>query len=108
MKNLIGMVLELFRIIIMLTLLGTIIWYVLIENFYDFLGNLWGFPSPRDNMIGTLGVWVFMFVLYKNHLQFSGFYKGEKRVKLPPILTKILLVVSIIMILIPPFASMYF
>lgn len=103
MKKSLEMLLELFRIIIICTFLGAIIWFILIENLY----NIWNYSHEKD-WIGALGIWVLLFVIYRNHLQFSGFYKSENQVKLSPIFTKVLVIISVIMILIPPLSSVYF
>ena len=45
---------------------------------------------------------ILFFVLYRNKLQFSGWYKGKGRDKLPRKVSQILIFSSIVLLLFPP------
>nr|WP_285851269.1 hypothetical protein [Sporosarcina aquimarina] len=65
-----------------------------------------GFGINGDD---THGAWLvggsillLLFVLYRNKLQFSGFYKGDEKVKLPRTISTILVSSSILILIIAP------
>ncbi len=89
--------LEMLRIILVCLLVGGLIGFVVIENIYP----IWNYPHEKDWM-GALGILVLMFVLYRNRLQFNGFYRSEKNAKLSPAVTTVLITVSVIMLAMPP------
>ena len=45
---------------------------------------------------------MFIFVLYRNKLQFSGWYKGEGKEKLSKTVSQTLITISVILLLFPP------
>lgn len=51
--------------------------------------------------LGGIAVVLLIFVLYRNKLQFSGWYKGESRDKLPRIATILLICVSLLLLVSP-------
>ena len=57
--------------------------------------------------LGGLSVYFLFFVLYRNKLQFSGWYKGEGNKKLPRTVSTILIVISCLL-LISPYILSYF
>ncbi len=96
------MILELFRIIAIFFILGAMLGG-LVKLVYASLGI---------NVDETLGAWfvgpailILLFVLYRNNLQFSGFYKGEGKVKLPRKVSVFLISCSMIMLVIAPFLN---
>lgn len=66
-------ILELLRIILIFGVLGAIGWKV-IENIYTI-----NEPTESYSWLGAVAILVLLFVLYRNKLQFSGWYKGEGR-----------------------------
>lgn len=68
--------LEIVRIILIFVLLGSLIWLIL-DDIYS------GIPAEQYGWLGALGIYVFLFVMYRNRWQFSGWYTGEGRQKLP-------------------------
>lgn len=87
--------LELFRIILILVILGALGWAV-IENIYT--GNE---LTESYSWLGAIAILILLFVLYRNKLQFSGWYKGKGKAKLPKSVTVILISSSILLIILP-------
>ncbi len=52
-----------------------------------------------------IGNLMIFFVLYRNYFQFKGWYKSEKNQKLQSITTRILIVISLVLIMIPMWIS---
>lgn len=66
------------------------------------------YTTLRINVDGTYGGWLggiaiyfLLFVLYRNKLQFSGFYDGPKQQKLPRKITCILVTGAIFLLILP-------
>ncbi|WP_085994504.1 hypothetical protein [Oceanobacillus senegalensis] len=87
--------LELLRIIIIFVLFGCLGWAV-IGNIYTISG-----VTETYSWLGALAIIVLLFVLYRNKLQFSGWYKGKDRKKLPRNVSITLSSISIILIIAP-------
>ncbi len=87
--------LELLRIIFIFGLLGGLGW-TLIGNIYTI--NEATEPYSR---LGALAIFVSLFVLYRNKLQFSGWYRGKGVKKLPKKVSARLIFISIILIIAP-------
>lgn len=87
--------LELLRIIFLLGLLGALGWLI--------IGNIYRFNEATESYswLGAIAILILIFVLYRNKLQFSGWYKGEGRVKLPKSITVTLISSSILLIILP-------
>lgn len=87
--------LELLRIIIIFVLLGGLGGAILrkIYTINEVTGNY--------SWLGSLAIFVILFVLYRNKLQFSGWYEGKGRKKLPEKVTITLIFTSIILIIAP-------
>ncbi|WP_208586192.1 hypothetical protein [Gracilibacillus suaedae] len=88
--------LELLRIIFIFLLLGGLGWAI-IENIYTINEAIEGY-----SWLGALAILVLLFVLYRNKLQFSGWYQGDGREKLPRNVS-ITLILTSIMLFIAPF-----
>ncbi|MCM3652259.1 hypothetical protein [Metabacillus litoralis] len=93
-------ILELFRIIAIIFILGSVLG-ALVNVFY---------ASMEINLDNTTGGWfvgvailLLLFVLYRNRLQFSGFYKGKGKEKLSKKISVSLICFSIVMIVLAPF-----
>lgn len=88
-------VLELLRIIIIFMLLGGLVWAI--------IGNIYTINevAERYSWLGSIAILLLLFVLYRNKLQFSGWYKGKGREKLPKPFSLMLIRVSILLIISP-------
>lgn len=93
-------VLELLRVLfiflILLAVLGT-----LFENMYGAIGN----GGEQYSWLLYMAIFLFTFVLYRNKLQFSGWYEGKE--KLPKKVSQLLLAVAVILVLLPPFIAQF-
>ena len=58
--------------------------------------------DTNGGLIVGLSILILIFVLYRNKLQFSGFYKEEKRVKLPKAVSILLISCSVLMLIFAP------
>ncbi|WP_186580225.1 hypothetical protein [Aquibacillus kalidii] len=92
--------LELVRIILIFLFLGSILGYLVGTLYSDF-----GINMERYGWTAYLGIYVFLFICYRNRWQFSGWYKGKGRKKLSPKVSKILIICSVVLIISPPFLS---
>ncbi|PFH88702.1 hypothetical protein [Bacillus sp. AFS088145] len=92
---------ELIRIVFIFLLLGLIL-NTLLRNLYLSMGvNL-----DKFGWMGSVAIFSFLFVLYRNKLQFSGWYNGKARVKLSKKVTTFL--VSELLIISLPILSYLF
>lgn len=87
--------LELLRIILIFAFLGALGWFI-IQGIYAVNGVAEGYA-----WLGGVAILLLLFVFYRNKLQFSGWYKGKNRVKLPKSVSIILISCSIILMIIP-------
>ncbi|WP_345240510.1 hypothetical protein [Pontibacillus salipaludis] len=87
--------LELLRILFIFVILGGLGW-ALIENIYTTNEATEGY-----SWFGALAVLVLLFLVYRNKLQFFGWYEGEGRKKLSRNVSVTLLFTSIILIITP-------
>lgn len=87
--------LELLRIIFLLIFGGALVWIV--------LGPLYNAHplSEEYQWLGALGVYGLLFVIYRNRWQFSGWYKGKGKNKLPQGVTRIIVFVSVLLLVSP-------
>ncbi|MYL72387.1 hypothetical protein GLW00_16190 [Halobacillus litoralis] len=93
--------LELLRIVFLFIFGGALVWVVL-APFYNV------HPLSREyQWLGALGVYGILFVFYRNRWQFSGWYKGKGRKKLPLSLTRIIIVGSMVLIASPWVMAMF-
>lgn len=88
-------VLELLRIIIVFILLGGLVWAI--------IGNIYTINevTERYSWFGSIAVLLLLFVLYRNKLQFSGWYKGKGKEKLSKPFSLMLIGISILLIISP-------
>lgn len=89
MKALGSMMLELLRILIVIGFLAIFGW-LLIENIYTINDKVESYA-----WLGALALLLLLFILYRNKLQFSGFYKGKHKEKLPKNISVILIILAI-------------
>jgi len=87
--------LELHRIIAIFGLLGALGWIV-IENIYTVNETV-----KNYSWLAALAILILLFVLYRNKLQFSGWYKGKGRKKLPRKVSVMLISLSVILMITP-------
>lgn len=88
-------VLELLRILVLLLVFGAIA-ALLTENIYKVNESVTAYA-----WISGIALLLLFFVAYRNTLQFSGWYKGEQRKKLPKKVTLTLLSISIVLLVAP-------
>lgn len=88
-------ILELLRIVIIIVIFGALGGVV--------LGNLYTINDHTEqySWLGVIAILLLVFVLYRNKLQFSGWYKGKGRVRLPRMVSYILVLSAIILIILP-------
>ncbi|MES1041486.1 MULTISPECIES: hypothetical protein [Peribacillus] len=90
--------LELIRIILIFGIAGTIISSI-INGIYINIGvNQYGW-------LGSIAILLLLFVWYRNKLQFSGWYSGKGKEKLPKTASKILILCSLFLLCAPPVFS---
>ncbi|HLR67456.1 hypothetical protein [Virgibacillus alimentarius] len=86
---------ELLRIIVIFALLGGVGWMI--------IGNIYTINEATEtySWLGALAIVVLLFVLYRNKLQFSGWYKGKGRATLPKKVSLALIIISVLLIISP-------
>ncbi|GEN52279.1 hypothetical protein [Halobacillus faecis] len=77
--------LELLRIVFLFIFGGALVWVILgpIYNVHPSSGGY--------QWLGAIGVFGFLFVMYRNRWQFSGWYKGKRKKKLSGRVTRVIL-----------------
>ncbi|KGR79845.1 hypothetical protein [Ureibacillus manganicus] len=87
--------LELLRILFILGILFALGWVI--------IGNIYALNDVTESYswLGAIAILLLIFVLYRNKLQFSGWYKGKGMVKLPKFVTATLIIISILLIISP-------
>jgi len=92
--------LELVRIILLFGFLGSLL-RMLFTFIYEFLGvNI----ANKEWMV-SLSIFILLFVLYRNRWQFSGWYKGKGREKLPKKVTNVLVSGASLLLILVPFLA---
>lgn len=94
--------LELIRILAIFLIIGG-----LLSSFAFALYASFGFEVANTNggMLVGVAILLILFVLYRNKLQFSGFYKGKGMTKLQRKVSLSLLTCSVLMLLMAPFLA---
>ncbi|MEK4244299.1 hypothetical protein MKZ20_03030 [Psychrobacillus sp. FSL K6-2684] len=92
--------LELIRVIFIFAIVGAMLGYFLKEMYIGI-----GTYTEKYNWLGSLAILILIFVLYRNKLQFSGWYKGKGKEKLPKKASRILIFSSMSLLLLPPVLS---
>ncbi|MFC0015055.1 MULTISPECIES: hypothetical protein [Allobacillus] len=90
-------VLELFRIAVIVFLLGGLGWFLLNEIYASIDQTI------ELKWLGAIAILLLIFVLYRNKLQFTGWYQGSKNVKLPRAVTYVLVFSAVVLMIIPLF-----
>lgn len=91
--------LELIRITAIFLILGSLMG-ALMKLVYRSLGI--NVDNTNGAWIVGLSILILIFVLYRNRLQFSGFYKGKQRLKLPKTISIFLISCSVLMLIFAP------
>ena len=89
--------LEMLRIILIFGILGSILSSLLRTVYFLLNMNL----EDPILMLGSIGILILLFVLYRNKFQFSGWYNGDVYEKLPRRTTKILYTFIITLFILP-------
>lgn len=85
-------VLDLVRIIVIFTLVGGIAWYILGQVYTN------NGIEQKDQWYGIVGIYILLFVYYRNRLQFTGWYKGKRSKKLSKASTWYLIIIAVLCI----------
>jgi len=64
-----------------------------------------GIDTEKYGWLVFLAIFLLIFVLYRNKLQFSGWYKGAGRKKLPKTVSQILLFSAVFLLILPAILS---
>jgi len=97
--------LELIRIIILFSIIGCVMWGGARLMYTSFDINVDG---SYAGWLGGIAIYSLLFVLYRNKLQFSGFYNGPYRQKLSPTTTTIFITISVFLLILPLFWRPHF
>jgi hypothetical protein len=89
--------LELLRIIVIFAFLGSM-FAALLEYVY----GTFGVNTDRYEWMAFLANIILLFVLYRNKSQFSGWYKGKGKEKLPKRVSNLLITFSILLLILLP------
>ncbi|WP_419961786.1 hypothetical protein [Psychrobacillus sp. BM2] len=95
--------LELIRILFIMFIFIGILGYFVGEVYIEI-----GTDIDKFGWMTYIAIPLLFFVLYRNKLQFSGWYKGKGREKLPKIVSQILIFTSISLLFLPPVLSFFF
>ncbi|REB07484.1 hypothetical protein DVB69_10740 [Sporosarcina sp. BI001-red] len=87
--------LELLRIFIILLLFGSLGWAI-VKNIYSV-----NQVDPEFIWMGAIAILVLFFVLYRNKLQFSGWYNGKGKEKLTRAVSLSLIALAFLLFLTP-------
>ncbi|WP_336825230.1 hypothetical protein [Sporosarcina sp. USHLN248] len=87
---------ELMRIAILFIVFGGIV-----RVFLYYAYSILGIDVDRYGWFGSIGILSLFFVLYRNKLQFSGWYWSKSVKKLPKKVSKTLIVGSIFLLILP-------
>ena len=96
------LILELVRIMAIFLILGAVLGGLVKLVYASFGINV---DNTDGGWLVGIAILISLFVLYRNKLQFSGFYKGEEMVKLPGKVSISLIFCSMMMLVIAPFLN---
>lgn len=91
--------LELIRILVIFLLIGSM-GGLFLESIYISIGT-----NPKYFWLGYIAILILIFVLYRNKLQFSGWYKQKEMKRLPKAISNTLIISAGILLLLPPILS---
>jgi len=96
-------ILELSRIVFIFVLLGGIL-FSIVDYVYTELGVF----TDRYGWMSIPAIFILLFVLYRNKLQFSGWYAGKGREQLSKTASKLMISISIVLLILPLILSEFF
>lgn len=94
--------LELVRIVFIFVFIGGIL-----SAFINYVYSKLGTNIDTYGWMGFVAILIFLFVLYRNKYQFSGWYTGKGREKLSTNVSKVFITISILLMLLPPILSFF-
>jgi len=97
--------LELIRIIILFSIIGCVMWGGVRLIYTSLRINV---DDSYAGWLGGMAIYSLLFVLYRNKLQFSGFYNDPYRQKLSPTTTTIFITISVFLLILPLFWRPHF
>ncbi|KZE69182.1 hypothetical protein AWM68_02630 [Fictibacillus phosphorivorans] len=96
-------ILELIRIMVIVFVFGGVMGAV-IKAIHTQLG--FNLENTNGGWLVGISIFLLVFVLYRNKLQFSGFYKDNKKEKLPRKVSAALILCSFLLLVIAPLISL--
>lgn len=93
-------ILELIRILAISLILGSIMSAIMNIIYRLFSVNI---TNTNGSFLVGIAIFILLFVLYRNKLQFSGFYDGEGKIKLSERVSRSLISLSVFLFIIAPF-----
>lgn len=66
-----------------------------------------GNGAEKYSWLSVIATFLLIFVMYRNKFQFSGWYEGEGKEKLPKKVTQILISSSVVLIVLPPIIAQF-
>lgn len=91
--------LELIRILIVLLVIGGLMGELAKLIYMSFGINV---DNTNGGWLVGLSILIFLFVLYRNKLQFSGYYEGKDKEKLPKSVSNFLILCSFVLLILAP------
>lgn len=101
-ENMFRVLFELIRIIAIILIFGSIMGAIVKLIYSSFGINV---ENTSGGWVVGFSILILIFVLYRNRLQFSGFYQGNGKVKLPKKVSIFLISCSVLMLLLAPIFS---
>ncbi|PJN89464.1 hypothetical protein [Bacillus sp. mrc49] len=89
--------LELIRIILIFGIAGSV-FSAIVYAIYNSIGVNTG----QYGWLGTVAILILLFVWYRNKLQFSGWYAGKGKERLPKTASNVLIICSLLLLCAPP------
>jgi hypothetical protein len=99
LKLIVSALLESIRIILLFSIVGGFFSQLLMKVYISFSTDVTSY-----GWIGSVAILILFIVLYRNKLQFSGWYKGKKG-RLPKTVTQILVFGACLLLFLPPILS---
>ncbi|GEL07058.1 hypothetical protein [Salisediminibacterium halotolerans] len=96
MTTLIKLFLELLRITVIFIGLGGVLWYMVLVHVYAFDAQ-----AQQHQWLGGFGIYIVIYVLYKNKLQYSGWVRREPSEQLGSMATVLFLSGGLLLIAMP-------
>lgn len=95
----------------LLELIRIIFLFFIVVGIITFVKNLIylkiGITAEKYAGFGFIAAFLLFFVIYRNKWQFSGWYQGKGKQKLPKKLSKYLVLSAIFLLLLPPVLNLF-